>query len=414
MNKEIEISYKISDVITQNSKKEYDNAKSAYDKLINSNMEMTGWVDYPANISEDLINQINQMADIVRTKFTALVIVGIGGSYLGAKAAFDFLVEDQETLSPRIFFAGMNLSSDYHEKILKKIENEDTALLIISKSGGTTETLVASNIFMEYLEKKYGAEGKKERIFIVTDPDNGKLRKVVDDKGYPSLPIPANIGGRFSVLTPVGLLPMATSGIDIYKVLEGAKSASSKSMIDKAIKLASSRYQIESGGYAVELFAGFDPYLDSFIQWIKQLYGESEGKEGKGMLPVNLEYTRDLHSLGQFVQEGRQTFSETLLSVNHNTGTINIPASWGFADKDISLSELNNIARTGVIAAHNSAGVPVIEIQLPKRDECAFGQAVYFFQLTCAVKGIMMGIDPFNQPGVGKYKEEMSKGLKLT
>ena len=414
MNNEIKITYNVSQSTEGESEKEYANAKEAYGKLKSSNMDMTGWIDYPQSVPEDLLSQINQMAHIIRSKFSALVIVGIGGSYLGAKAALDFLVKDQDRLSPKIFFAGINLNEDYHEKILKDIEDENTALLIISKSGTTTETVVAGNIFMDHLEQKYGLKEKKNRVFIVTDPDNGKLRKMANEEGYPSLPIPKNIGGRFSVLTAVGLLPMAVAGIDIHKILEGAKLAASENMLSKVLRLASMRYCLEEEGYAVELFVEFDPYLNSFAEWIKQLYGESEGKNGRGMLPVNLEYTKDLHSLGQFVQEGRQIFSETFLGVDSDRGTINIPASWGLAHKDISLAQLNSIAGSSVAAAHSSSGVPVIQISLPRRDEHTFGQAVYFFQMTCAVKGIMMGIDPFNQPGVEKYKEEMRKSLKET
>lgn len=411
MNRELNLNYLLSEDITGDFGREAVKARESYEKLKSSDSAMKGWMDYPSHISDDLVDEISEMADTIRDRFSALVVVGIGGSYLGAAAALDFLIEDSSRLKTKIYFAGINLSTYYHEKLLREIEDEDVALCIISKSGGTTETLVTGNVFMDYLEQRYGTDGKKERLFIVTDPKKGKLRALSNAEGYPALPIPPGIGGRYSVLTPVGLLPMAAAGIDIKQILAGAISAQGTSLTEKAVELAAYRNIMENRGYSVELFASFDPYLTNLIQWIKQLYGESEGKDGKGMLPVDLDYTKDLHSLGQFVQDGRQIFFETVIGVNGTNDGIPIPKEWGVSDRDLTLSQLNDAARSGVINAHRSAGVPIIELGLPARDAHTFGQAVYFFQMTCALRGTMMGIDPFNQPGVEAYKEEMRKCL---
>ena len=411
MNDELSIEYKIPKIDESELSEQEQKAKKSYKKLLESNLDMTGWIDYPNDISEEFISQILKIADEIKNKYTALVIVGIGGSYLGAQAAFDYIKRDYE--GPKIFFAGINLSTEYHNNILNQLKNESPALLIISKSGGTTETLVAGNIFMEYLENRFGEKEKDKRIYIITDPKKGRLRNMVNEKKYPSLPIPGNIGGRYSVLTAVGLLPMAVSGINIKEIIEGAKSARRECIINKAVKLASVRNLIEQREYFIELFASFDPYMEKFINWIKQLYGESEGKNNKGIFPVYVDYTKDLHSLGQFIQEGRPMFSETFISVKENDEkNIPIHKSWGISDDDLTMTQLNSITREGVISAHCSADVPITMIELQSRTEHTFGQAVYFFQISCAIRGLMMDIDPFNQPGVEKYKEETRKKLK--
>lgn len=412
MSKSLNIEYKIDNITNDEIATELVKAEQAYESLMNDNIPMTGWIDYPSNISEELIQSINDMANTIKEKYSALVIVGIGGSYLGAAAALDFIIEEQDKMDVKIFFVGINMSSNYHERILRDIKDEDVALCIVSKSGGTTETVVGSNVFLDYLEQRYGKEGKRERVFVVTDPDNGKLRKLATKEGYPTLPIPSDIGGRFSVLSGVGFLPMAVMGIDIREIISGAKSAREKELINKAIKLAAIRNILEDKDYHVELLATFMPSISKLIQWVKQLYGESEGKEGKGMLPVELNYSTDLHSLGQFVQEGRQIFSETFLGFAKEKSGINIPKEWGLAETDMQLTELNLLAEESVIEAHSQAGVPIIDIKFPERSAYAFGQAVYFFQMCCAIRGVMMDINPFDQPGVEKYKEEMRKNLK--
>ncbi len=414
MNKELAIEYILPNKVEEYMEDQLKKADNAYNMLMYPELDMTGWIDYPENISEEMMGNIYEMAKRIRNNFSALVIVGIGGSYLGAHAAFDFINRNGDRDIPKIYYAGIYISTDYHEKLLRDIKDENTALLIISKSGGTTETLVAGNMFMEYIEKKYGKDDMQNRIFIITDPMTGRLRELVNEEGYASLPVPNNIGGRFSVLTPVGLLPMAIAGIDIREMIQGAVSARQEDMTKKAKKMAAVRNTLENIGYSVELFADFDPYLNNFIEWIKQLYGESEGKQGRGMFPVNLEYSMDLHSLGQFVQEGRQIFTETFIGVKDekNKEEIVIPKSWGISEKDMTMAELNFAAKNGAIAAHSSAGAPIIQIDLPYRNEYSFGQALYFFQMSCAIRGIMMGVNPFDQPGVKKYKEEMKKYLE--
>lgn len=422
MNNILNIEYKLPEGYSKELADQLKKADEAYNKLVDSGLSMTGWIDYPNKITDNLYNQILEIADGIRNDFSAVVIVGIGGSFLGARAALDFVLKkskDSDMTGPEIYFAGINISTDYHEQIIRKIKNENIALIIISKSGTTTETLVAGNIFMEYIEEKYGKDGKRNRIFMITDPQKGMLRKLADEEGYASLPVPEGIGGRFSVLTPVGLLPMAIAGIDIREIIDGAVSAMDNDLIKKAKTLAATRNLLEDKGYSVELFADFDPYMTYLIQWIKQLYGESEGKEGKGMLPVNLEYSRDLHSLGQFVQEGRQIFAETFIGISEDqvdtdqvNDQIKIPQNWGISERDLTMTELNNAAKKGAMAAHFSDGIPITDIELPGRDAYSFGQAVYFFQMSCAIRGLMMGINPFDQPGVEKYKHEMGKNLK--
>lgn len=412
MSKELKIDYLINNSHTDELNSQIKKASEAYKSLISSKYDMTGWIDYPDTISDNLINEIKEMASKIRENYSALVIVGIGGSYLGVKAALDFVLQNEEENAVKIFYAGINLSTDYHERILRQIEKENSALLIISKSGNTMESLVAGNLFLDYLSKRYGEDQMRDRVYAITDPEKGKLRELVNNKGYASLPVPQNIGGRFSVLSPVGLLPMAVAGLDINEIINGAKSAMSEEFRAKAEKLAAVRNMHENEEYTVELFADFDPYKAFLIQWIKQLYGESEGKNGRGMFPMNLEYTKDLHSLGQFVQEGRQIFTETFISVAENNEHFEIPSSWGICDKDMTLGELNDDARKSVIEAHHKAGIPITMIELPDRSEYSFGQIIYFLQMSCAIRGIMMGVNPFDQPGVEKYKEEMQKCLK--
>lgn len=412
MSKKLSIEYRIHNISDEEVNLQISNGENAYRKLISNNMDMTGWIDYPNTITDEQINDINKIASEIKDKFTALVIVGIGGSYLGTAAALDFLIREQDKMPVKIFFGGINISSNYHERILRDIDKENVALCIVSKSGGTFETIVGSNIFLDYLEERYGKQGKKERVFVITNTEGGRLKELADLNGFPTLPIPKDIGGRYSVLTAVGLLPMATMGIDIEKVIKGAKSATEDFFIKKAIELAATRNALESKGYSVELLATYKPSFSMLIQWIRQLYGESEGKDGKGMLPVELDYSTDLHSLGQFIQEGRQTFIETFLSFKEEMPGINISKEWGVTDKDIDMGEFNLLAKESAIEAHEKAGIPIIDIEFPRRSEYIFGQAIYFFQMSCAIRGIMMGVNPFDQPGVEEYKDAMNKNLK--
>jgi len=412
MNEKLTLEYSIPEENKTDITEQLGKADKAYELLLGSKFGMTGWIDYPGECHEELFTKISEMAENIRSRFSAVVVIGIGGSYLGAKAALDFMSSDEGHTTPKILFAGLNLDTDSYEKIFKEIEDEETAFIIISKSGQTTETIIAGNLFLKYIENKYGKDDIKERFFIVTDPDNGKLRKLADEKGYQSLPIPPDVGGRYSVLTAVGLLPMAIAGFDIRRVIRGAESAMKDDLIGEAKRLAAVRNVFEKKGYTVELFASFDSCISNVIHWIKQLYGESEGKEGLGMIPVDMEYTKDLHSLGQFVQEGRQIFTETVISVENRRNSIILSKEWGISGRDMTLCEYNEIAEKGTIAAHKNAGIPIFQIRVPDRSEYSFGQMIYFFQMSCAIRGVMMGVDPFNQPGVEKYKTEIKKNLK--
>jgi glucose-6-phosphate isomerase len=409
MNKELRIEYHIPEALTEESEGQLTSAQEAYNTLINKDVDMTGWIDYPSRMSVELLSQIEIMAETIKEKYSAVVLIGIGGSYMGSHAGLDFVASRNSSKHPKIFFGGINFSVDYHEKIMRELAEEDVALLIISKSGETAEIKEAYKLFKEYMTARYGKIAAEDRIYVITDPTDGYLHKLADEYGYPSLDIPKDIGGRFSFLTPVGLLPMAISGYSIREIIRGAVSATSDSMINKAQRLAAVRNATEGSGYTVELFACFDPCLTSLIQWIKQLYGESEGKDGRGMLPVNLEYSKDLHSLGQFIQEGRQIFTETILSIENDSANSCVKSTDDGYNSFDTIAELNDIAMRSVIAAHSSSGIPIIQIEIPERNEYSLGQSIYFFEMSCAIRGMMMGVNPFDQLGVENYKREMKK-----
>ncbi|MDR0596295.1 MAG: glucose-6-phosphate isomerase [Clostridiales Family XIII bacterium] len=394
-----------------------NDAARHYATLRSRELDYTGWVDYAAGVTEGEISEVKDIAGEIRAKSDALIVIGIGGSYLGARAACDFIGAGHATSQgTEILFAGFNLSAAYHRALFEKLDGRDFSIVQISKSGGTVEPAMAYLALRELLIKKYGEAEADARTYAVTDATGGALRAEASERGYSSLSIPSDIGGRYSVLSPVGLLPMAACGIDIGAVLRGAREAASDEETAACLRLAAVRRAIQDAGKAVEVIGCFEPSVDSFIQWILQLYGESEGKDGKGMLPTGASFSRDLHSLGQFFQQGNQIFMETLIDIAEPAadlaiGDLGTPQAGGasagalFAGR--GMNEFNSAVRDGMTRAHRSAGVPIVTITLPDQSAEAFGRAVYFFELTCGITGLLMGVDPFNQPGVEAYKKEM-------
>lgn len=388
-----------------NAKK--DAVDAALEKLWSGKEDFTGWVKLPLEYDKNEVERILNVSDIIRQQCSLLIVIGIGGSYLGAKAAIDAL--EGEPDAPQVKFAGINLSAVYHDKLLKEMASQDVCLCVISKSGTTVETTATFNIFKKALIEKYGKEEAVRRIYAITDEKNGALREETEQEGYTSFVIPGNIGGRYSVLTPVGLLPIAVAGIDIRGLLEGAKvMANSPEWDFDASAYAIARFLLLEKGKAVEAIQHYEPSLRYFVEWIKQLFGESEGKNGTGLFPAGLELTADLHSMGQFLQEGSQIFFETVLNVKNSPVDMTIPSG---PLQGKTLNQLNRAATRGVMEAHGNAGIPIIRIDIPELTPFYYGELIYFFENTCAITAMMMGVNPFDQPGVESYKKEMKKEI---
>lgn len=397
------------------------------EKLWSGKEEFTGWVKLPIEIDREKINQIKETAKKIQNQCDAFVVIGIGGSYLGAKAAIQMLTnifgtceKDNEKL-PKVYFAGQNLSGTYHRELLEELKEKEVCICVISKSGTTTEPCIAFTLLKTLLQDKYGIEEAKNRIYVITDQFTGTLRKEVEREGYDSFIVPADVAGRYSVLSPVGLLPIAVAGLDIEEMLEGAafcakkinslESKSENKIVESAWQYAVIRKTLFDRGKVIEVFEYYEPKLQYFSEWLKQLFGESEGKDGKGLFPVALQFTTDLHSMGQFLQEGNPIFFETVLNVLESEKDFIISEDAGkiFAGK--SMNAVNQAAVSGVMAAHERAGVSILEINIPALTPYYFGQLVYFFETSCAMSGYLIGVNPFNQPGVEKYKEELNACL---
>ncbi len=385
--------------------------------------DFLGWVELPSGIDESVINSIEQYAEKIRKKAEIFVVIGIGGSYLGARAViealshnFQYLKKDNK--NPLIVYAGQNIGEDYLADLLDILEYKDYALTVISKSGTTTEPAIAFRILKNHLEKKYGKKEAVSRIIAITDKSRGALKKLSEEEGYPTFVVPDDIGGRYSVLTPVGLLPIAVAGFDIRKLIQGSKDMQSlnlqTSSLDKnPISLyAATRNALYKKGKLVEILVNYQPNLYYFTEWWKQLYGESEGKEGKGIFPAGVNFTSDLHSMGQYIQEGQRILFETVLSAEKSHKKMIIP----FAENDLDglnyiagkrLIEVNNMAELGTTLAHVEGGVPNIEIKIPDLNEYYIGQLIYFFEMACALSGYLISVNPFDQPGVEAYKKNM-------
>ncbi|HMQ80915.1 MAG TPA: glucose-6-phosphate isomerase [Ignavibacteria bacterium] len=384
-----------------------------------------GWLELPSNVSKDEITQIKDCASSLAGKSEIIVVIGIGGSYLGARAVidalsnnFNSLLSKNERKAPLILFAGENISEDYHAELLGVLNDRDYSIIVISKSGTTTEPAIAFRLLKNHIEKKYGKTEAKTRIAAVTDKAKGALKKLADAEGYQTFVIPDDVGGRFSVLTPVGLLPIAAAGFDIDALLNGAKAMQQltrdkKSMDENPADLyAAVRNALYNKGKSIEILAGYTPNLNYVVEWWKQLYGESEGKEGKGIFPAGVNFTADLHSMGQWMQEGTRSIFETVISIQNSTHNLTVPSDKGNLDEmnyisGKRLSEVNKMAELGTMLAHVEGGVPNIAISLNKIDEENLGELIYFFEKACAVSGYVLGVNPFDQPGVEAYKKNM-------
>jgi glucose-6-phosphate isomerase len=368
------------------------------------------------------LDRIEKTADHLRSVSDTTVIIGIGGSYLGAKAVIDALSHSfpslWKTKHHEILFAGHNISEDYISDLLEVLDGRNYSIIVISKSGTTTEPAIAFRILKDHLEKKVGKAMAADRIIAITDSSKGALRSLAEANGYDTFSIPDNIGGRYSVLTPVGLLPVAVSGLDIRMMVKGAAAMEEvtrknrNAAANPSLMYAAVRNLILQSGRSVEILVGFTPGLHYFSEWWKQLFGESEGKEGKGIFPASVDFTTDLHSLGQYIQEGQRVMFETIISVKNPRKKLTIPLEKDDSDQlnylaGKRLSEVNYNAETGTILAHNDGNVPVIKIEVPELDEFYIGQLIYFFELACAVSGYILDINPFDQPGVEAYKKNM-------
>ena len=410
--KSIEIMYEVEKSLLEEASAIAASVNEKFSLLSKKEMDYSGWVGYADTFPEEELEEIIETADRIAKRCKYFVVIGIGGSYLGAKAALSYIGHPGSVDTegrPEVLFAGFNLSGAYHAKLIDKIRDGDICLLIISKSGGTLEPSVAFQVLKSLLIEKYGKEEAMSRIYAITDSTSGKLREEAKANGYKAFVLPSDIGGRYSVLTPVGLLPLSVAGVDVRAILEGAKAANSDHIIDCAKRLACVRSVLEKSK-CVEAICHFEPAVEDFAAWLLQLYGESEGKDGRGALPVGIGISRDLHSLGQFLQEGKQVFYETLLFVADPSRDLVLGKDAGeYAGR--SYHEFNKAVLEGMAKAHRSAGIPLIRIYIPDNSAHTFGVLVYFFELCCALTGLLMGVNPFNQPGVEAYKKAMLEYL---
>jgi len=400
-----------------------ENANMALHKKTGKGNDFLGWVHLPSSIPETVTTDILCTAKKIQSEVELVVVVGIGGSYLGTKAIFEALSDTFLHLKgiaryPALLFAGQNIGEDYLSELLELLDKKRYAIVVISKSGTTTEPAIAFRILKEHLEKKIGKNKAKELIVAVTDKSKGALRKLAGQKGYKNYVIPDNIGGRFSVLTPVGLVPLAIGGVDIENFLKGAcameKLCSSESSFEKnpAAQYASVRYSLYKKGKKIEILANFNNKLHYLAEWWKQLYGESEGKGGLGIFPASVDLTADLHSMGQYIQEGERIIFETVISVVKPKKSLKLPPDKEDLDglnylAGKHIDSINKMAELGTKLAHIDGGVPNIRIEIPEISEYYLGQLIYFFEKACGISGYLLGVNPFNQPGVEAYKKNM-------
>ncbi|MCG1010069.1 glucose-6-phosphate isomerase [Salinicoccus sp. ID82-1] len=374
-----------------------------------------GWVKLPEDYDKEEFSRIQKSAEKIKSDSDVLVVIGIGGSYLGAKAAVEMLTPAFGHDGPEIVFAGHQLSSHYMNELKDYLGGKDFSINVISKSGTTTEPAIAFRVFKKLLEEKY--DNPTERIYVTTDKEKGALNTLAREKGYEMFVVPDDVGGRYSVLTAVGLLPIAASGIDIEAMMEGARAAMDELQeasleSNPAYQYAVVRNALYNKGYDVEMLINYDARLSYFGEWWKQLFGESEGKDNKGILPHSANFTTDLHSLGQYIQEGRRMLMETVINVETPLSDVTIEAEEQDLDglnylEGMTVDEVNHQAMRGTILAHVDGGVPNMIVTVPKLDAYTFGYMAYFFELACAMSGYLLGVNPFNQPGVEAYKQNM-------
>ena len=399
-------------------------ADNAYELLTSGKgpgNDFLGWVSLPNNYDREEFARIKVAAEKIKKSCDILVVIGIGGSYLGARAAIEFvkspLYNNLKKDTPDIYFAGNNISTTALTELLSICEGKDICVNVISKSGTTTEPAIAFRVFKSLLVEKYGETGAKDRIFVTTDKARGTLKKFSDEAGYETFVVPDDVGGRYSVLTAVGLLPIACAGIDIDAMMKGAQDAkaafSSSSVKDNvAVRYATIRSILSRKGKCTEILVGYEPYMLMLNEWWKQLYGESEGKDKKGLFPASVIFSTDLHSLGQFIQDGSRNIFETVVSVVNEEEKRAIPYDEANIDTlnflaNVDLNEVNKMAMKGTILAHVDGGAPNSLVELKDRSAYSMGYLIYFFEFACGVSGYVLGVNPFNQPGVEAYKKNM-------
>ena len=385
--------------------------------------DFLGWVNLPSEITPEFLNEIKSTAADLRSKADVVIVIGIGGSYLGAKAVLEamsnsFAYLAKERTEPVILFAGQTLNEDYIYELMEAVKDYSIAAIVISKSGTTTEPAIAFRIIKDEIEKRYGMQEAAGRIVAVTDSSRGALKGLATEQGYRTFVIPDNVGGRFSVLTPVGLLPLAVAGVDIDALVSGAQDMQKKTSQqvpfeqNVAARYAAVRNALYRKGYKTELLASYEPKLQYFAEWWKQLYGESEGKDGKGIFPASVIFSTDLHSMGQYIQDGERFLFETVVNVEKPRYKVVIEEAENDADRLNFLAgkrvgEVNRMAQVGTILAHVDGGVPNIRIDIPEINEYYIGALLYFFEKACGISGYMLGVNPFDQPGVEAYKKNM-------
>jgi glucose-6-phosphate isomerase len=390
-------------------------------KKTGAGSDFLGWLSLPDDILPQL-NRIEKIAKHLRSVSDTTVVIGIGGSYLGARAVIEALSHSFPSLQKgkhhEIIFAGQNISEDYLADLMEILDGRNYSIIVISKSGTTTEPAIAFRILKDHLERKVGKPVAADRIIAITDSRKGALITLAETNGYEKFVIPDDIGGRYSVLTPVGLLPIAISGLDIRMLVKGGKSMEEITRHNKnastnpSLLYAAARNLILRTGRTTEIMAGFEPGLHFFTEWWKQLYGESEGKDGKGLFPAAVDFTTDLHSLGQYIQDGQRILFETIISIRNSRKKVVIPKETIDSDQlnylaGKRLSEVNHNAETGTILAHKDGGVPILTVSVPELNEFYLGQLIYFFELACAISGYILDVNPFDQPGVEAYKTNM-------
>ena len=381
--------------------------------------DFLGWVELPKNYDKDEFERIKKAAAKIQSDSEVLIVIGIGGSYLGARAAIEFLTSPlaNYTAKTQIFYVGNSISGPYLAELIDMVKDKELSVNVISKSGTTTEPAIAFRVFKELMEKKYGKDGAKSRIYATTDKARGALKTLSDSEGYETFVIPDDVGGRFSVLTAVGLLPIAVSGADIDAIMQGAADAYDKYnnadlASNECYQYAAVRNALLRKGKCIEVMANYEPSLHYLTEWWKQLYGESEGKDGKGIFPAGVDLSTDLHSMGQFIQDGSRNLFETVINVE--TPSIDVMIGEDADNLDglnflagETLDYVNHKAMEGTILAHTDGNVPNLMISLKKLDEYTFGQLVYFFEKACGISGYLLGVNPFDQPGVEAYKKNM-------
>ncbi|MDR1346226.1 MAG: glucose-6-phosphate isomerase [Bacteroidales bacterium] len=405
--------------------------QQAYQQIITKTgkgHEFSGWLDLPETISVQL-SEIEHAAKKLKQQSETVIVIGIGGSYLGARAVIEALqnpfasmANDPANFNPDILYAGHTLSEDYLYNLLQIIDNKEYSLIVISKSGTTTEPAIAFRVLREHCERKYGKTNARERIVAITDGNRGALKMMAQEEGYCTFVIPDDVGGRYSVLTPAGLLPIAVAGFDMAHLIAGAQAmrqhvlSTGNILQNCALQYALCRYLLYGQHKKIELMAAYEPALYYFIEWYKQLFGESEGKENRGIFPAGAIFSTDLHSLGQYIQEGERHLFETVISVEKVHHHVSIPYDAQNLDglnylQKRSLNEINRIAEEGTRMAHLSGGVPNLTVTIPEINENSLGELIFFFEFSCAISGSLLKINPFDQPGVEAYKKNMFRLL---